>query len=346
MKRPFEAHPRELEAELENFVDQVFADLESDFLVMPKGRGFVDYRQFEDAYRALYRATGQFRRMEPDAVLDCVVKHPLVFVVLRAILGMTPSEWAYLASRRSHTDISQQAARRLDRDVRLGQGKPLAMSQTRKQRLRALIQTACELLAGEYHSTADTLHRLDKADTCQGTTSLQACARLGMPYAMVLYERFLGRPFASHRDSVSELIADALEGSIERILEQAGVIFRKTRRAEQLPGFDQAPDFVIPDEFNPKVIIEAKITEDDGTARDKVTRIQHLASLARQKAESEAEPRFQVVACIAGRGFGVRREDMRKLLRATGGKVFTPRTLRYLIPCTRLREFAHQADGN
>jgi hypothetical protein len=26
-------------------------------------------------------------------------------------------------------------------------------------------------------------------------------------------------------------------------------------------------------EFNPQVIIEAKITEDDGTARDKVTRI-------------------------------------------------------------------------
>ena len=35
------------------------------------------------------------------------------------------------------------------------------------------------------------------------------------------------------------------------------------------------------------------------------------------------QPKFEVVACIAGRGFRVRREDMKKLLLATRGKVFT-----------------------
>ena len=35
------------------------------------------------------------------------------------------------------------------------------------------------------------------------------------------------------------------------------------------------------------------------------------------------QPKFEVVAYIAGRGFGVRREDMKKLLIATRGKVFT-----------------------
>jgi hypothetical protein len=49
--------------------------------------------------------------------------------------------------------------------------------------------------------------------------------------------------------------------------------YRKTKRAERITGFDQAPDFIIPDEFNPAVVIEAKLTEDDGTARDKVTRV-------------------------------------------------------------------------
>ena len=53
--------------------------------------------------------------------------------------------------------------------------------------------------------------------------------------------------------------------------------------ARRIPGFDQAPDFIIPDEWNPRVVIEAKISEDDGTARDKVTRIQHLAELSAQK---------------------------------------------------------------
>nr|VFJ69169.1 MAG: hypothetical protein BECKFW1821B_GA0114236_11612 [Candidatus Kentron sp. FW] len=55
------------------------------------------------------------------------------------------------------------------------------------------------------------------------------------------------------------------------------------------------------------------MTEDDGTARDKVTRIQHLAMLAMEGQPPE-QPKFEVVAIIAGRGFKVRREDMKKLL--------------------------------
>ena len=148
---------------------------------------------------------------------------------------------------------------------------------------------------------------------------------------MLLYERFLGRPFAGHRDSVSELVGDGLETAIEDVLTKAGLSFRKTKRAEKIPGFDQAPDFILPSEFNPQVVIEAKITEDDGTARDKVTRIQHLAELSEQR-ERRGENGFTVIACIGGRGFGVRREDMKKLLTATKGKVFTPKTIAHL-PC-------------
>lgn len=86
-----------------------------------------------------------------------------------------------------------------------------------------------------------------------------------------------------------------------------------------------------------KVIIEAKLSEDDGTARDKVTRIQHLAELSRE-GPGEA-PRFEVVACIAGRGFGVRREDMKKLLLATRGKVFTLQNIDQLVQHTMLADF-------
>ena len=50
-------------------------------------------------------------------------------------------------------------------------------------------------------------------------------------------------------------------------------------------------------------------------------------------------PKYEVIACIAGRGFGVRREDMKKMLLATRGKVFTPQNLDQLVACTRLQEF-------
>jgi hypothetical protein len=137
---------------------------------------------------------------------------------------------------------------------------------------------------------------------------------------------------------VSELVGDTLESAIEEVLAGPGISYRKTKRAERVEGFDQAPDFIIPSEFNPQVIIEAKITEDDGTARDKVTRIQHLGELS-TLGQRSGEFRFEVIACIGGRGFGVRREDMKKMLIETRGKVFTANTLAQMVANTRLRQF-------
>ena len=48
---------------------------------------------------------------------------------------------------------------------------------------------------------------------------------------------------------------------------------------------------------------------------------------------------FELVACVDGRGFGVRRQDMRDMLTAAKGKVFTLSTLDQLIQHTRLSEF-------
>ena len=124
-----------------------------------------------------------------------------------------------------------------------------------------------------------TVHRLNKIDTAEGLTSLRHAASQHVPYAALLYERYLGRPFASHRDAVSELVGDVMESAIEERLATARITFRKTKRAERVPGFEQAPDFFIPTELAPAAIIEAKITGDDGTARDKVARILRLAAI-------------------------------------------------------------------
>ena len=149
----------------------------------------------------------------------------------------------------------------------------------------------------------------------------------------------MGRPLVGHRDSISELVGAVVESAIEAVLTNSGISFRKTKRAECVVGFDQAPDFIVPDEFNPQIVIEAKLTEDDGTARDKITRVQHLGSLSMQGRTVDEAPRFEVIACIAGRGFKVRREDMKKLLLSTRGKVFTLENLNRLVECSRLKEF-------
>ncbi len=340
MKYPFEVEFSEIEASPEPFVSAVFSSLASEFLTLPKGDGFVDYAAFESGYEALKRATGGFAMLPPAQVLQAVLESPITLVVLRSMLGLTPPEWAYIAAQRSGLEINQGFARTLDRKVRISPLAPLRPSTEMLPRIEAMVKAACELLErGCPDVQAGQVHRLQKADTVGGLAALRNMAAIGAPYAMLLYERFLGRPFAGHRDSVSELVGDGLENAIEEQLAASGISFRKTRRAERIAGFDQAPDFIVPSEFNPKVVVEAKLTEDDGTARDKVTRIQHLHSLS-MAGQPPSQPKFEVIACIAGRGFGVRREDMRKLLIATRGKVFTPKTLSRLVDCSALKTFA------
>jgi hypothetical protein len=209
-----------------------------------------------------------------------------------------------------------------------------------------MVEVACELMQeGCPPVSGNSIHRLQKADAIGGLETIKPLASMGAPYAMLLYERFLGRPFAGHRDSVSELVGDSLESAIEDVLAKAGICYRKTKRAERIQGFDQAPDFIIPDEFNPRVVIEAKLTEDDGTARDKVTRIQHLGELS-TAGLTTGRQRFQLIACIAGRGFGVRREDMKKMLLSTRGKVFTLKTLDRLVDCSDLAGYRTKKTGN
>ena len=339
MKYPFEADFSEIEASPESFVSPVFSSLASEFLTLPKGEGFVDYPAFETGYEALKKATGGFASLSRSDVLKTVLEVPIAFVVLRSMLGFTPPEWAYVAAQRYGSELNQGFARTLDRKVRVSPTSLLRPSSETLKRIEAMVGVACDLLeqgCPEVH--AHQIHRLQKADTVGGLTALRNMAAIGAPYAMLLYERFLGRPFAGHRDSVSELVGDGLENAIEEQLAKAGISFRKTRRAERFAHFDQAPDFMVPSEFNPKVVIEAKLTEDDGTARDKVTRIQHLHSLS-IAGQPQGQRKFEVIACIAGRGFGVRREDMKKLLIATRGKVFTPKTLERIVDCTALTQF-------
>jgi hypothetical protein len=244
-----------------------------------------------------------------------------------------------MASQRTGVKVPQGAARILERNVRVDPLNSISLATVASARVRALVETACFLLTeGVPAVPPDKIHRLDKADTKGGLSAIQSAAKLGIPYPMLLYERFLGRPFAGHKDAVSELIGDILEVRIEEVLSNAGISYRKTKRAERIPGFDQAPDFLVPDEFNVQVVIEAKIAEDDGTARDKVTRVQHLAHLSAE-GQADGSYKYEVIACISGRGFGIRREDMKKLLIATRGKVFTVKQLDRLVDATRLRDF-------
>lgn len=345
-ERPFELSPEELESRIEDMVDATFNDLSSEFLLMPTGTGFVGYPEFQRAYEILKRETGSFQNFSIERIRSSLLENSLVLGVMRSILGMSAPEWAELARVELDSDINQGAARSIDKNCKSPDyyskltGRKVATKTL--ERIDALITVAIRYIEKGAPAVHDGfLHRLAKFDTNFGQESLTHAARENVPYAVLLYERYLGRPFATHRDAVSELVGEVIENAIEQRFRDAGVSYRKTGRAERLPGFGQAPDFCIPDELNPAIVIEAKVTSDDGTARDKVTRIKELET-QRNKHLQEGKPRYEVIACIDGRGFRQRRADMRDLILRLDGKVFTASTLDRLIENTAIKGFKNR----
>ena len=138
---------------------------------------------------------------------------------------------------------------------------------------------------------------------------------------------------------MSEQVGETLETAISQKLEANSIPFYKAGIAERFEDMDQAPDFLVPNANQPAAVVEAKLAEDDGTARDKVTRVQHLAELRDQRIRI-GTPTFEVIACVDGRGFGICREDVKKLLEATQGRLFNLQTVDYIVENTSLQQFA------
>ena len=115
MPFPFEVPFEQVEANLDTFVDEVFGALESKFLTLPKGDGFIDYPVFEQGYEALKRVTEGFRNLSPEPLTEIVYRVPIAFIVLRTMLGFSPPEWAYVTSEHANVTVPQGAIRDLDR---------------------------------------------------------------------------------------------------------------------------------------------------------------------------------------------------------------------------------------
>ena len=136
---PFEVALDEILRKPDHYVDAVFSCLESEFLTMPKGTGFVDYTLFERGYEALKSATSGFSELTPEKMFPVAVAEPIVIIVLRTMLGFTPPEWGYLATQRTGVNVAQGFVRSLDRKVRMEPTRPIHVGGVAKERLEALI---------------------------------------------------------------------------------------------------------------------------------------------------------------------------------------------------------------
>ena len=342
---------------LDNVADQhrdrargVLRTLQSHFEVMPRGGSFLTREGFQCGYEAFRKETSDGADLSSDAVLGAIRRDPRAWVVLRAIAGLTPGEAAYLAIREAEDEgeeitIAQPVAREVDIRCRRAEevllddpGNAGLVARRHHNALSAMATYLPKVISRPCPPVQDDeVHRLDKFDTTGGQKTIHEAFNQEL-YPELLYERILGRPYASHRDSISESVGDLVEMRIEELLQEHRINYRKTRRREAVPGFPQAPDFLIADrgralftaEPEVDVAIEAKLTEDDGTARDKVARIKALRQNEDRRAAAGAHRR-EIVAVIDGRGFQHRVRDLADMLDACDGHVYTLTELDKLV---------------
>lgn len=337
----------------------VLSTLQSYFEVMPRGGSFLTRESFQGGYDAFREETGAGADLSAKAVLRSVRRHPGAWVVLRAIAGLSPGEAAYLTIREAESAgeevaITQPIAREVDircrrrEQVLLEDPDDAGRVARRNHDALTAMATYLPIVVGRPCPPVqhDEVHRLDKFDTAGGQETIREAFQHDL-YPELLYERLLGRPYASHRDSISEGVGDLVELRIVKLLEDHRINHRRTRRREAIPGFPQAPDLLVADkgralfaaEPEVDVAIEAKLTEDDGTARDKVARIKALRQNEDRRAAQGAQRR-QIVAVIDGRGFEHRVRDLADMLEACDGYVYTLAELDQLVePAGPLRPY-------
>jgi hypothetical protein len=313
----------------------VLDTLQSFFIEMPRGSSFCERDDFEQGYEAFRQETRDGADLSGEAVLRAIAKDPRAWAVLRSIVGLSPGEAAWVAieeaeARGTFLVVKQADARDLDAAARrgerlvFGEGEArLAYERKRDHLVRAIVPFLADVVRRPCPPVPeDKVHRFDKIDTKDGQASVRRLLERGtVPYSELLYERVLGRPYATHRDSVSDIVGKLIENAIEELLKEHRIDGRPTRYREAVPGFPQAPDFLIPsDPELTEVIIEGKLTEDDGTARDKAARLQTLRGYEDERPEGE---RRQIIAVIDGRGFTHRTRDLQRMMEACGGQVYT-----------------------
>jgi hypothetical protein len=340
--------PRQIQEEYRDRAECILENLQSYFVDMPRGANFLEAPDFGDSFQRFRDASANGSDLSPETLLQAVAEDSRAWIVLRAIAGLTPPEAAALTMEAAAEagvllSITADFARALDARCRRAEPVLLRDTSNATKAARADSEALTHMVTylpaivtrGPGEVAEGRVHRFDKVDTRRGQKSIEEALNAGGGmYAELLYERILGRPFATHRDAVSDLVGDAVEDQIMDVLAAHGIKARRTRRRETVETFEQqAPDIMAPfvssiDEV--EVAIEAKLAEDDGTARDKVARVLTLRKNEDQR-QDRGEKRRQIVAVLDGRGFGVRAPDLQRLLTACDGYVYAAAELEELV---------------
>jgi hypothetical protein len=278
----------------------------------------------QDSYDQAYAATHGFMNVDEETLRVAVLASPRALRTFRLLLGLT---WPELAA--STALVSEDSALRpvgKDTVKAIESGRTPTAEQAAQLATvihRAMSGTLFPVAAGQ------TRAKLQKPDTEAGWASVREFAEHGVPLPVLLHQRQYGGAFRQLLDATSTTRGDVLEEAVEQLVRDAGVPYLRTGSDDQAEierrfglTVRPAPDFVFHDGAGAlRAMVECKVANDGGTARDKAARFRALRQEAMRLG---GVPLFAVVA-----GLGWRRttDALGPVIRDTDGRTFTLATL-------------------
>lgn len=286
---------------------------------------------FTEAYVALAKGTENFARVDGASLAAVLLECPAALAPLRMILGLTHNELA--VAIRLHDPESSVAGGSLRNFER---SAPQERTTATRQRIvgsiagAALAMMRRDLLTVPPRVTTHFHSKLDKSDTLDGWRSVRDHTS-GVPYTALLFQRYVGGVWRQVQDAYSEVKGDAvLEIPLQDLLDAHGVPFHRTKRgaagaAETATrfGLEPGPDFIIPAD-SPTLVVESKVAEDGGTARDKAARVRTLVAAASERG-------LRACALVDGKGWTERPNALCDVILATQGRTYTLATINQIL---------------
>lgn len=317
------------------------------FHLIPRGEAMLPIDRFAAAYEALAGGTRGFDDVRAETIAAVLLRHPAALAPLRMITGLTLKELSVAVRLASGTVVSDASLRGWEREQ-----SPVELDTPRGRRRTPLVQAVAEAVVAVIErrilavppAAAQSFHsKLDKSDTSAGWTTVSRAASEGVPYAELLYQRYVGGVWRQVQDAYSEVKGDAiLEVPVETLLNAASIPHWRSRRGATGAGetaarygIEPGPDFLIPAD-NPAVIVETKVVEDGGSARDKAARIQRLSEIAAQRG-------LVICAVVDGKGWEERPQALADVIVATQGRTFSLLTLPSLLEVPEIRAWRGKA---
>jgi hypothetical protein len=302
------------------------------FHLIPRGEAMAPEAEFAAAYAVLAEETSGFSGVTAATLAAALRRDPATLAPLRMIVGFTHNELGVAVGLVDPTQtVSGGRLKNFERRPR-----PATETAARALLVDAIAATVVALMNREMlavpEASADVFHsKLDKGDTRDGWMGVERDARDGVPYWMLLYQRYVGGIWRQVQDAYSEVKGDAvLERPLTALLEREGIPFHRSGRGAsgaaetaQLFGISPGPDFLLPGD-TPTVVIESKVVEDGGSARDKAARIRALAQAASHRG-------LVPCAVVDGKGWRERPAALVEVIVATGGRTFSLNTLEQLL---------------